>query len=61
MGFWIRTSNFVLFVINGFMKGQIEKPSVQYIGLICDESLTCRVLNLNPGHFSSATFIFVSY
>jgi energy-converting hydrogenase Eha subunit B len=51
MGSWIRDSNFVLFVVNGLIKGEIEKPSGQYLGLICDESLTCRGLNLNPGHF----------
>jgi hypothetical protein len=34
-----------------------EKPSGQYLGLICDESLTCRGLNLNPRHFGSFTFI----
>jgi hypothetical protein len=27
----------------------------------CDESLTCRGLNLNSGHFDSFTFIFVSF
>jgi hypothetical protein len=30
-------SNFVLFIINVLIKGEIEKPSVQYLGLICDE------------------------
>jgi hypothetical protein len=38
-----------------------EKPSDQYLGLICDESLTCRCLNSNPGHFGCFTFIFVSF
>jgi hypothetical protein len=52
MGSWIRDSNFVLFVVNGLIKGKIEKPSGQYLGLICDESLTYRGLNSNPGHFS---------
>jgi hypothetical protein len=41
----------VLFVVNGLIKGEIEKPSGQYLGLICDESLTCLGLNLNLGHF----------
>jgi hypothetical protein len=41
MGSWIRDSNFVLFVVNGLIKGEIEKSSDQYLGLICDESLTC--------------------
>jgi hypothetical protein len=51
MGSWIRDSNFVLFVVNGLIKGEIEKSSDQYLGLICDESLTCRGLNSNPGCF----------
>jgi hypothetical protein len=46
-----------VFVINGLIKGEIEKLCGQYIDLICDESLTCRGLNLNPGHFGSFTFI----
>jgi hypothetical protein len=29
----------------------IEKPSGQYLGFICDESLTRRCLNSYPGHF----------
>jgi hypothetical protein len=41
----------VLFVVNGLIKGEIENPSGQYLGLICDESLTYRGLKLNPGHF----------
>jgi hypothetical protein len=47
------------FVVNGLIKGEIEKPSGHYLGLICDESLTCHGLNSNPGYFSSFTFIFV--
>jgi hypothetical protein len=27
-------SNFVLFVVNGLIKGEIEKPSSQYLALI---------------------------
>jgi hypothetical protein len=36
-------SNFKLyiFVVNGLIKWEIEKPSDQYLGLICDESLAC--------------------
>jgi hypothetical protein len=34
MGFQIQTSNFVPFVINGFIKGEIDKPSGQFLGLI---------------------------
>jgi hypothetical protein len=30
----IQNSNFVLFVINVLIKGEIEKPSGQYLGLI---------------------------
>jgi hypothetical protein len=48
----------VLFVVNGLIKREIEKPSGQYLGLICDESLTCRGLNSNSEHFDSFTFIF---
>jgi hypothetical protein len=51
MGFWIQTSNFVLLVVNGLIKEEIEKPSGQYLGLTCDESLTYHSLNSNPGHF----------
>jgi hypothetical protein len=36
-----------------------KKPSDQYLGLICDESLTCRGLNSNLGHFGSFTLILV--
>jgi hypothetical protein len=49
----------VLFAVNGLIKGEIEKPSGQYLGLICDESLTWRGLNSNPGYFSGFTLIFV--
>jgi hypothetical protein len=41
----------VLFVVNGLIKGEIETPSDQCIDFICDESLTCRGLNSNLGHF----------
>jgi hypothetical protein len=37
-----------------------KKPSGQYLGLICDESLTCHSLNSNLGYFSCFTFIFIS-
>jgi hypothetical protein len=59
MGYWIQNSNFVLYIVNGLIKGEIEKPNGQFHDLICDESLTCRDLNSNPGHFSSFTFTFV--
>jgi hypothetical protein len=47
----IRDSNFVFFIVNGLIKGEIEKPSGEYLGLICDESLTCRGLNSNSEIF----------
>jgi hypothetical protein len=31
---WIQNSNFVLFVVNVLIKGEIEKPSGQCLGLI---------------------------
>jgi hypothetical protein len=37
----------------------VEKSSGQYLGLICDESLTCRGLNSNLRHFDSFTFILI--
>jgi hypothetical protein len=33
-GFKLQTSNFVLFIVNGPIKGEIEKPSDQLLGLI---------------------------
>jgi hypothetical protein len=33
----IRNSNFVHFVVNVLIKGEIEKPSGQYLSLIYDE------------------------
>jgi hypothetical protein len=43
-------SNFKLcaFVVNGLIKGEIEKPSGQFLGDY-DESSTWRGLNSNPG------------
>jgi hypothetical protein len=34
MRFWIQTSNFVFFVVNGLIKGEIKKPTGQFLGLI---------------------------
>jgi hypothetical protein len=34
MGSWIQTSNFVLSFINRLIKGEIGKPSGQFLGLI---------------------------
>jgi hypothetical protein len=31
---WIQNLNFVLFVVNVFIKWEIEKPSGQYLGFI---------------------------
>jgi hypothetical protein len=44
-------SNFKLcaFVVNGLIKGGIEKPSGQILGFDYDESLTWRGLNSNLG------------
>jgi hypothetical protein len=47
----------VSFVINGLIKGEIEKPSGQYLGLICDESLISRDLNSNLGHSNGSTIL----
>jgi hypothetical protein len=47
----------MLFVINGLIKGEIEKWSVHWFD--CDESLTCHGLNSNSGDFGGFTFIFV--
>jgi hypothetical protein len=33
MGSWIQTSNFVSFVVNGLIKGEIEKTRGQFLGL----------------------------
>jgi hypothetical protein len=35
----------------------VEKPNGQYLGLICDESLTCQGLNLNLGHFCGSMLL----
>jgi hypothetical protein len=52
MGSWIQNLNFVPFIVNGLIKGEIEEPSGQYHGLICYESLICWGLNSNLEHFS---------
>jgi hypothetical protein len=49
----------VLFVVNGLIQGDTEKLSGQYLGFICDESLTCRVLNSNMGHLVDLTLSLV--
>jgi hypothetical protein len=38
-----------------------EKPSGQYLSLICDESLTCHGLNSNPGHFGDSATIYLCF
>jgi hypothetical protein len=38
-----------------------KKLSGRYLDLIYDESLTCRGLNSNLGHFDSFTFILILY
>jgi hypothetical protein len=57
MGSWILNSNFALFIVNILIKGEIEKPSAQLLGLICDELLTCQDLNSNLGHFRGSTLL----
>jgi hypothetical protein len=47
----------VSFVVNGLIKGEIEKPSDQYLDLICDESLISRDLNSNLGHSDGSTIL----
>jgi hypothetical protein len=44
-------------VLKPYSSRCIEKPSGQFIGLICDESLTYRGLNSNLGHFGGSTTI----
>jgi hypothetical protein len=51
----------MLFIVNGLIKGEIEKPSGQYLGLICDESLTCHGLNSNLGHFGDSATIYLCF
>jgi hypothetical protein len=34
MGSWIQTLNFLSFVVNGLVKGEIEKSSDQFLALI---------------------------
>jgi hypothetical protein len=43
-------SNFKLyaFIVNGLIKGKIEKPGDQCLGLMYGESLTWQSLNSNP-------------
>jgi hypothetical protein len=48
------------FLFGVLMPKGVEKLSGQYLFLICDESLTCRILNSNLGHFSRFTFIILS-
>jgi hypothetical protein len=55
MGFWIRISNFMLFVVNGLIKGGDWETKWPVPRFDCDESLTWRGLNSNPRHFSGST------
>jgi hypothetical protein len=55
LGFKLQTLCFLLSMDSS--RGEIEKPNDQDLDLICDESLTCRDLNLNLGHFDRFTFI----
>jgi hypothetical protein len=51
----------MFFVVSGLIKGEVEKLSGQYLGLICDESLTCRGLNSNSGHFYGSMLLPLSF
>jgi hypothetical protein len=57
LGFEIQTLCFC--VVNVLIKGEIEEPSGQYLGSICDESLTCHSLNLNPRNLGGSTIIYL--
>jgi hypothetical protein len=48
------------FVLSMYSSREIEKPIDQYLSSMCDESLTCHGLNLNPRRFGGFTFIFIS-
>jgi hypothetical protein len=39
------------------LAGSVEKPSGQYIGFICDESLTRQGLNSNPRYFHGSAIL----
>jgi hypothetical protein len=39
------------------MEYHIDKPSDQYLSLICDELLTCHGLNSNLGHFRGSILL----
>ena len=41
LGFKLCVNELCAFVVDGLIKGEIEKPSGQCLGLVCDESLTC--------------------
>jgi hypothetical protein len=49
----------VFFVVNVLSKGEIEKSSGQYLGLIVMSHLTCLGLNSNLGHFCGSTTIYL--
>jgi hypothetical protein len=50
----------MLFVVNGLIKGEIEKLSCQYLRLICDESLTCR-FEFKSGTFRWFYYLYLAY
>jgi hypothetical protein len=55
LGFKIQTLCFC--VVKVLIKGEIKKPNGQYLGLTCDEQLTCLGLNLNLGNFGGSTLL----
>jgi hypothetical protein len=48
MGSWIQKLNFVSFIANELIKGEIEEPGGQYHGLICYESLILKDRRRRP-------------
>jgi hypothetical protein len=60
MGSWVRTLSFVPFVVNGLIKGEIEKPSDQFLGLIMMSHWLGEVCIRIQDSFVCFTFIFVS-
>jgi hypothetical protein len=61
MGFWIWTSNFVLFVVNGLIKGESEKVGGQLLGLIVMSHWLGEVWIQIWDSFDGFTFILVSF
>jgi hypothetical protein len=60
-GSWIQTLNFVLFIIDGLIKGEIEKPSGQFLGLIVMSHWLAELWIWIRDSFSGFYLIFVSF